>query len=273
MQRDQLETVREIVRRSKEATCRLVAVASGKGGVGKTNIALNLGIALAEQGQRVLVVDADHNLANVDLLLGVTLPTTLRDVLCGAKSLDEAIHEHECGVRILPGSSGLSDFYAGQPSLARWLVEGLGPWRHRLDHILMDTAAGLTVEIVEVVASADEVLVVTTPEPPAINDAYALVKVLHRARPELPMHLVLNMVESAQEAYEVWERFSLVVRHFLQREIPLAGHIVGDWSVPNAVKRQRPLILEYPSAPAAECIRALAVRLARSAGGPPRCDT
>ncbi len=262
MRGDQLETVRELVRQSQKATCRLIAVASGKGGVGKTNLALNLGIALVEQGQRVLVVDADHNLANVDLLLGVTVPTTLRDVLRGRRRVEEAVYEHECGLKILPGSAGLSELYVGQPSLARWLVDGLSPWRRRLDYIIMDTAAGLTMEIVEVLVCADEVLVVTTPEPPAINDAYALVKVLHRAQPEIRLQLVLNMVESPQEAYEVWERFALVVRHFLQRDIPLAGHI----------KCQRPLLLECPSAPAAECIRSLAVGLLRSSGGNGRCE-
>lgn len=267
MQRDQLETVREIVRRSQESTCRLIGVASGKGGVGKTNLALNVGIALVEQGQRVLVVDADHNLANVDLLLGVTVSTTLRDVLLSGKNIEHAIYEHECGLKILPGSAGLSELYAGQPSLARWLVEGLGPWRRRMDYIIVDTAAGLTVEIVEVLVCTDEVLVVTTPEPPAINDAYALVKVLYRARPEIPLRLVLNMVDSPQEAYEVWERFALVVQHFLQRDIALAGYIVADWSVPHAVKRQRPLLLECPSAPAAECIRHIAATLADPTGG------
>ncbi|MBC7187791.1 MAG: AAA family ATPase [Calditrichaeota bacterium] len=275
MQRDQLATVREIVRQSPEVACRLMAVGSGKGGVGKTNIAINLSLALVQLGKKVLLVDADQSLANIDLLLGVTVSNSWREVMLGEKTIEQVLFQYDGGLVVLPGSAGLSALYTGRPSPARWLVEQLGPLRRRYDFVILDTAAGLTMEIVEVLACTDEVLVVTTPEPTAINDAYALVKVLHHAQPELPLRLLLNMVESRQEADEVWERFSLVVRHFLGREIVYAGHILADWSVPQAVKRQRPLLLEYPVAGASVCIREVARSLLHTqlsaAGGHTSC--
>ncbi|MCR4438136.1 MAG: AAA family ATPase [bacterium] len=275
MRREQLATVREIVRHSQETVCRLMAVGSGKGGVGKTNVAINLSLALVQLGKKVLLVDADHSLANIDLLLGVTAPNSWQEVMLGEKNLERALFHYDGGLVVLPGSTGLSELYAGQPSPARWLMEQLGPLRRHHDFVILDTAAGLTMEIVEVLVCTDEVLVVTTPEPTAINDAYALAKVLHHARPELPWRLLLNMVESRQEADEVWERFALVVRHFLGREIAYAGHVIADWSVPQAVKRQRPLLLEYPVAAASECIREVARRLVHAplsaAGGNIQC--
>jgi len=243
--------------------------------VGKTNVAINVGIALVQMGKRVLLVDADQSLANVDLLLGVTVESSLRDVLLGAKTLQEVIFQHECGLWVLPGGAGLTEPRVAHASAAQWLVERLWPLRREYDYIILDTAAGLTVEIVDTLVWADEVLVVTTPEPTAISDAYALVKVVHRARPDVQLRLLLNMVESAHEAKEVWERFALVVRHFLNREIHYAGHIVGDWSVPQAVKRQRPLLLEFPMASASECIRQVARDLSQVcpavAGGDAAC--
>ncbi len=277
MRQDQLATVRELVRQPATLRARLVAVASGKGGVGKTNVAINLGIALVEMGKKVLLVDADQSLANVDLLLGVTVASTSRDVLLGGMSMEQVIFRHESGLMVLPGSAGLAELSKAQPGPARWLVEQVWPLRREHDFIILDAAAGLTYDLVDLLTCADEVLVVSTPEPTAINDAYALVKVLHRARPDICLRLLLNMVESPQEAAEVWERFALVVEHFLKREIACAGYIVGDWSVPQAVKRQRPLLLEFPEAAASECIRQLARTLLSdgptAAGGETACAT
>ncbi|MGQ9852626.1 MAG: MinD/ParA family protein [Candidatus Oleimicrobiaceae bacterium] len=275
MRQDQLATVRELVRQSRTCHARLVAVASGKGGVGKTNVAINLGIALVEMGKRVLLVDADQSLANVDLLLGVTVASTSRDVLLGGMSMEQVIFRHESGLMVLPGSAGLAESSSAQPGPSRWLVEQLWPLRYQYDFLILDTAAGLTYDLVDLLTCADEVIIISTPEPTAINDAYALVKVLHRAHPAICLRLLLNMVESPEEAEEVWERFALVVRHFLKREILCAGYVVGDWSVAQAVKRQRPLLLEFPEAAASECIRQLASTLLRdcptAAGGDAAC--
>ena len=260
---DQLTSVRELVKeeKKKKARCQIITVASGKGGVGKTNVAVNVAISMAQMGKRVLLVDADNNLANVDLLLGVTPTNTMQELLLGEKELSEVIFTHSAGMDVLPSCSGLGEMLMAQGIAAQSIMQHLGNLKKNYDYILVDTAASLTQDIIDYMTFADDVLVVTTPEPTAIADAYALIKVLHRNKPNAKIYIVFNMVESESEAREVMERFALVVSHFLDREVVFAGYIVADWNISKAVKSQNPFILSFPESEASECMRQIAHNL------------
>lgn len=238
--------------------CRTVAVASGKGGVGKTSVAVNLALTWARAGRRTCLLDGDLGLANVDVLLNLHPPHSLRDVVAGTKGLHEVVIEGPAGLRVIPAASGveaLADL--GTADRGRLLsrlqgLEGLA------DVAVVDTGAGISRMVLSLVLAADETVIVTTPEPTALTDAYALIKVLTLRQPALPLHLVINLAEHAAQAREVYGHLDRIIRRFLRREIPLAGWIPRDGCVERAVREQRPLALYFPYARATEAIQALA---------------
>ena len=247
---------------------RMVAIASGKGGVGKSNLAANLAVALGELGARVLLLDADIAQANLDLLLGVNPRYDLQHVLAGDKSLEEIVVQGPRGVSLVPASSGVPELAELDDYRLECLIRGLGNLESDADLILVDAASGTSRQVLTFCLAADDVVIVTTPEMPAFSDAYAMIKLLQQRGLARPPHLIVNAAGSPDEAEEVAHRLRLVSRRFLKLEPELWGHVPFDAAIPRAVRRQEPVVTAFPRSPAAAAYRAIAARLWESSSDP-----
>jgi len=248
---------------------RTIVVASGKGGVGKSNLAANLAVALGERGARVLLLDADLAQANLDLLLGLHPRFDLQHVLAGEKTLEEIVVTGPHGVKLVPAASGAPELAELDDYRRECLLRGLTPLEAEADILLIDTASGVSRQVTSFCLAADEVVVLTTPEMPAFSDAYGLVKLLQSQGISRPPHLLVNMAGSAEEAEETAHRMRLVARRFLGLELGSWGSVPFDAAVPRAVRLQEPVITAYPQSPAALAYRSLAARLWRPPVHPP----
>jgi flagellar biosynthesis protein FlhG len=251
-----------------DASVRVIAVASGKGGVGKTNVTANLAITLAQRGRRVWVLDADLGLANLDVIYGVSPKRTLFDVVRGAHRLADIVVEGPGGIRLIPAASGVAELTALTPAEQLGVLEEVDALEEAIDVLLIDVAAGISSNVLYFAAAATETLVVTTPEPTAIADAYALVKVLAArwGRREFPV--VVNMATSARDAADAFGRLARVAGQFLPVRLEYLGWVPWDDAVPRAVRSQTPVVLASPGTPAACAIASLAERLIVRDAGP-----
>jgi flagellar biosynthesis protein FlhG len=243
---------------------RVIAVASGKGGVGKTNISVNLATALAALGEQVMLLDADFGLANVDVLLGLTPKQTLADVVAGRATLAEAILTGPRGLQIVPSSSGKRHMAEMTPAQHAGIVQAVSAFEGPLDTLIVDTAAGINDAVLTFCQAAQEVLVVVCDEPASITDAYALVKVLARERGILRMHVVANMVRSPVEGRALYDKLARVVEKFLpEASLAYLGAIPQDDALRRAVQKQKPVVEAFPAAAASAAFRELATRIHR----------
>ena len=261
---DQATALRELMqpRRGRGlASTRVVAVSSGKGGVGKTTLTVNLAIALANRGRKVIVLDGDLGLANVAVTLGLAPRATLEHVIGGRRRLAEVLVPAPGGFWLVPGGSGLEELANLSEERRRDLIDSLAELDGRADLLLIDTAAGISSEVSAFLAAAPELLVVTTPDPTAITDAYALIKVARRASAAGTIRLVVNQVNDVGEAREVADKMRAVARQFLNLDLDLLGHVPSDPYVGRSARRQAPILLSYPSSPASLAIARLGERL------------
>ncbi len=237
-----------------------ITVISGKGGVGKSNIALNLGLALARDGARVLIVDGNVNLSNLDILSGVSPSHRLFDVIDGSVRLGDAVAEISRNAFLLAGSSDgkLKRLSSGDAATFFREVRLAEPAFH---YIVIDTAAGIVQESISLALLSDEVLVVSTPEPTAVMDAYVLVKAIKRIDSSADLKLLINRAQDAAQAEEVKTKFDLVSEHFLSMKIDYAGFIPSDSSVEKAVSVQSPLMQEFPDSPSSQAMKTIADRI------------
>ena len=240
---------------------RTLAIASGKGGVGKSNLAANLAVALGERGARVLLLDADFAQANLDLLLGVHPRFDLQHVVSGERTLEEIVVQGPPGVRLVPAASGVPELAELDDYTRECLLRNIGLLDDEIDLVLVDTATGVSRHVTSFCLSADDVLVICTPEMPAFSDAYGLIKLLHAQGLARAPHLVVNQAGSPEEAEETAHRIRLVARRFLQLELDSWGAIPFDPAVPRAVRLQEPVVTAFPNSPAAAAYRALAARV------------
>lgn len=249
-------------RRAGEASpalARVIAVASGKGGVGKTCLVTNLAIAMAQLGRRVVVYDADIGLANVDVVMGLQPRHRIDSVLRGERTLDEVLERGPAGVLVVPGSTGqLASLSAARRDR---LAEDVTTLRERAHLVLVDTGAGVSRNVTDFLALASEILVVTTPEPTALADAYALIKVSTDAIAGRTIALVVNQAESAREAQLTASRLIETARTFLGLTVSRWWGVPCDPEMVRSVKRRTPLICAYPGSPAARAVRAIANEL------------
>lgn len=262
------DTRRNLIKQKKIP--RVITVTSGKGGVGKTNLVVNLAIALSRLGQRVAVMDADLGLANVDIILGLLPMHNLYDVVKGAKSLDEIILTGPEGMKVIPGGSGLAELANLAPEQRGRLLDNLLSIENMADILLIDTGAGLSRSVLSFISAADEVIVITTPEPTAITDAYGIIKVVAKYKIHQQVRLVVNQVSGHQEGERIAERFAEVSRKFLQVNIQFLGEICSDQQVVRAVKQQQPFLTLYPRTRAAQDVRNIAGKLLDVAPDKPR---
>lgn len=254
---------------SRPATrARVLAVTSGKGGVGKTNVAVNLAARLAMMQRRIVLLDADLGLANADVVAGVNPSATLAHVLTGRRRLAEAMCEGPGGFTLVAGASGLAQMAALSEFERAQMMQLLRSLEHDHDLIIVDTGAGVSPNVLSFVLEADEVLVVTTPEPPAMADAYALIKTVCRRREDAKIDLFVNMVRDRREGKRVFERLNAVSRRFLGVTLRDAGCLAQDHRVSAAVRRRVPFVMLEPETAVSMSMKQLAHKLDRSAAEP-----
>jgi flagellar biosynthesis protein FlhG len=236
-------------------------VTSGKGGVGKTNIAANLAYLLARMNQKTMVLDADAGLANIDVILGINSPFNLYHVLNGEKTLAEAIVDGPGGIKILPSASGIPEMTELTRGQKLTLIDELNALNDSLDYMLIDTGAGISSNVMYFNMAAKEIIVVTSPEPTAMTDAYALIKILYQRHARRRFRLLVNMVRDQAEARDVYERLSNATDHFLNLTIEYLGYVLLDEKVKEAIKQQRALAELFPNSPAAKCLAKIAEKI------------
>jgi flagellar biosynthesis protein FlhG len=277
---DQAATLRQISRQKKVSPGRrtgeeaaghkrnicVISITSGKGGVGKTNVTANLAYLLAGMKKRTLVLDADCGLANIDLILGLTPAYNLHHVLKGEKTLRETIIDGPGGIKILPAASGIQEISTLSTNQKLALQAEFKALQSPPEFVLIDTSAGITENVMYFNMVAREILVVVTPEPTSLTDAYALIKILYQRHAKKRFRLLVNMVKSAGEAREVYLRLAQATNHFLHLAIEHLGFVVYDENMSKAVKKQKLLAELYPDSPSVKCLREVAEKLCQPSG-------
>ncbi len=266
---DQAETLREIMRQREENTgsekrTRIITVASGKGGVGKTNIATNLALSYAAMGKSVILMDADLGLANVNVVLGLIPKYNLYHVIRKQKRMSEILMDTDYGIRIVAGASGFAKIANLDDDERNVFIEEL----HELsnaDVVIIDAGAGVSNNVISFIGAADEAIIVTTPEPTAITDAYGIIKIIATEIDNLNLgiKLIVNRVKSVTEGKRVAERVINIAGQFLNLKIDYLGYVYEDQSVQHAILKQRPFLVVDPKSKASICIQQISSRLER----------
>lgn len=248
---------------------QVIAVSSGKGGVGKTNVSVNLSLALAETGQRVLLLDADLGLANVDLLLGLHSPYNLSHVISGERSLEEVVVDGPEGLKIIPAASGMQMMAELSPEQHAGVIRAFSDLSMPLDTLVVDTAAGISDGVVSFVKASNEVIVVVCNEPTSLTDAYALIKVMSEDHGVYKFNILANSVRDAHEGLKLFKKLSRVTDYYLDVTLDYMGAVPYDEYLVKAVKKQKAVMQAYPQAAASIAFR----KLAKTAASWPAPDT
>lgn len=245
---------------------RVVTITSGKGGVGKTSVTVNLAIALSKLGHRVVILDVDFGLANIDILFGIVPKYTLIDLIHDEKNIFEVLTDGPDNIKFLSGGSGVEELMRLDRKNLRKFVSNIALLDKMYDFILIDTGAGLSQNVMSFIMAADEILLVTTPEPTAITDAYALVKMVSKRDKKKMIQVLVNKAESIKEAEEVLNKFSVVSEKFLSLKLAKIGYILYDDTVLKAVKQQKPFYISYPKSQPSKNMQELAESLVNGGG-------
>ncbi|MFY9179130.1 MAG: MinD/ParA family protein [Venatoribacter sp.] len=240
---------------------QVIAVTGGKGGVGKSNLSVNLAIGLAELGRRVVVMDADLGLANIDILLGLSTNKTIENVLQGECSLREVMVTGPSGIRVVPASSGTKRLTQLNAREHAGIIQAFSDIGDDIDVLIIDTAAGISDQVTSFVQAAQEVLMVVTDEPTSITDAYAQIKLLNRDYDLFRFRIVANMVKTPQEGQALFNKLTKVTDRFLEVALQYVGAVPQDDSIKRAVQRQKAVLEAYPRSKAAMAFRAIAKKV------------
>jgi flagellar biosynthesis protein FlhG len=244
---------------------RIIAITSGKGGVGKTNLAVNMAIAYAEAGKKVILIDGDLGMANVNVLLNVVPSQNLLHVITQHKSISDIILDTDYGIKFIAGANGFSRIANLSDTELDYFVKEFSQLSNA-DIIIIDTGAGITNNVMSFVAAADEVYVVTTPEPTAITDAYGIIKIIatELTNSNINMKLLVNRVHSAEEGKRISDRIINIAAQFLNYKIDYLGFIYEDAIVTSSVLRQKPFIVSAPQSKPAQCVRHIVGRIEKT---------
>jgi flagellar biosynthesis protein FlhG len=252
------------VKNGFEPKTRVMAVTSGKGGVGKTNIVANLGFAMCKIGKEVLVLDADLGLGNLDILLGLAPKYNFSHVITGTKTISEVTLNGPGNLKILPASSGIQELTQLTNQEKLQILSELDLFINPIDILLIDTAAGISSNVMYFSSIAPEIMVVVSPEPTSITDAYALMKVLSLKYAHTHFKLLVNLARNIREADEVFRQLSLVAERFLTISIEYVGYVLFDEKVTKSVKRQKLVCEQFPDSQGSKCFETLAHKICQS---------
>ena len=260
---DQAEQLRNIIRQNQQRPlARVITVTSGKGGVGKSSISTNLAIQLQKKGKRVVILDADFGLANIEVMLGIRPKNNLADLIFRGKSLQEILTPGPLGINFISGGSGIQELVNLTKAQIRAMVEKLSQLDEIADVIIVDTGAGISDSILEFVAISSEVLLVVTPDPTSIIDAYALLKTLDKRKDfnskETTIKMISNRVEGTMQGKGLFQKLNTVVNEFLKIKLEYLGPVPQDTYLSRGVMSQNPVSLSYPNAPSCLAIAELA---------------
>jgi len=258
---DQAQSLRNLVQIQMDPsprTTKVITVTSGKGGVGKSNFTLNFALTLQAKGYKVLVFDADIGLANIDVLMGISSKYNLYHLLKREKTIWEIIQKGYNDIEFIAGGSGFNDLLRLTDTELDYFAEQVGQLNGHVDFIFFDTGAGLSKETLKFILAAQETIVVTTPEPTSITDAYAIIKMVRNMDYDVAFRLVINRVTNADEGKYTADKISLVAKRFLQIDIPTLGFVPDDTIVSKSVKRQVPFTIAFPHSLASRSIQSLA---------------
>jgi flagellar biosynthesis protein FlhG len=276
---DQAQRLRQLVLSNRpavpppETTTKVITVTSGKGGVGKSNFTLNFAIMLQKQGKRVLIFDADIGLANIDVLMGVSPVYSLYHLLKKEKDIWDIIQEGPAGLHFIAGGSGFTDLLRLEDQDLEDFVEQVAQLNGHFDYIIFDTGAGLSKETLKFILAAHETFVVTTPEPTAITDAYAIIKMIHQQEPGVLYRLIVNRVTDGREGRQTADKITLTAKRFMDLDISVLGHVMDDGCVTKAVKKQIPFTLAFPQAEIVRDMERIVSRFLGSNAGRPEHNT
>jgi flagellar biosynthesis protein FlhG len=273
---DQADTLRQMAREARKGQqsdqpqagaatgqkgIRVISVTSGKGGVGKSNVVSNLAIAMSAQGKKVLIIDADLGLGNLDVLLGLSPAYNLNHVLSGEKTITDILIDGPAGIKIIPAGSGIQELTSlGQHEKLK-LLDELDMLEEQFDIMIVDTEAGISENVTYFTVAAQEIIVVVTPEPTSITDVYALIKLLSTRYSEHHFKVLVNMAKDSEDALEVFRKLANVAGRFLDISLDYLGCVVKDDKVVEAVKRQKAVSELFPESEAATCFSTLAKRV------------
>ncbi len=251
---------------------RIISVTSGKGGVGKTNFTVNFAIELARRGKKVLIIDADFGLSNIDVVLGITPRYDLSQVINGKRRIEEVITDGPYGVKFISGGSGVYDLISVNRDDIEMFLSELLRLEKIVDVIIFDTGAGVNRNNIQLIQASDEVILVTTAEPPAIVDAYALTKTVIKVDKATKIRLVINRAENFSESEEIFNKFKNVAHNYLGIDIKKLGYITDDFSVSKAVKAQKPFTIQFPNCTASRNISEIAKRFLNIGESEPKTE-
>lgn len=269
-QAEQLRNVIKVHNQNNMNTARVVAVTSGKGGVGKSNLSVNLAACLRKAGKRVIIFDADFGLANIEIMFGAMPKYNLSDVIYHGKSIQEIITQGPLEIGFISGGSGIVSLNGLQPEQIKYLVKSINELNNLADYIIIDTGAGISEQVLEFVMTSPEIILVTTPEPTSLTDSYSLLKTLFKKKEFNPndtvIHVVANKVHSTEDARAVYEKLNSVIAQFLHGNLNYLGMIPQDLAVEHAVRQQKVVSISEPNSKAAKAFEILASNLLQDAG-------
>ncbi|WAA10733.1 MinD/ParA family protein [Fervidibacillus albus] len=253
---DQAEKLRQRIKRQMNGDrAQTIAIISGKGGVGKSNVSLNFSISLAQSGKRVLLFDLDIGMGNIDLLSGMTAKKNISHYFNEGLSLEEIIAPGPEGIFYIAGGTGLNRFIKFNEERLMGFLQQIRRYTYEYDYFIFDLGAGMTKETVQFLTSVDHIITIVTPEPTSIMDAYSAIKYILGEKKDLNIHLLGNRIHSSNERRETVDRLSNVIQHFLAKKVNVIGYIPEDRAVMAAVKKQTPLLIHAPKSSAAKSIR------------------
>lgn len=265
---DQAQQLRNIIKLNNQKlprVARVITVTSGKGGVGKSSTAINLAIQLSKTGKKVIILDADFGLANIEVMFGVMPKYNLSDVIYKGKNIKDIITEAPMGIKFVSGGSGIEGLANLDKIQISHLINGLVELDHLADIIIIDTGAGISDSVLEFVIAGTEIILVTTPEPTSLTDSYSLLKALNNhqdfIKQETSVKVVANRINSVSESKNLFEKLNLVSNKFLSLSLTHLGEIPQDDNVARAIMQQQPVSMKYPNTKAAKAYEILAMNL------------